>query len=150
MLAKTLAPLWGLAVAACVASVPSESLRSVEAIGRVLEEDSELGAQRNQAPHSGSLAAAVRAYVRGLDAIDFEGCPPDFTEAFERHRDAWHESIAFFDEHGDLRGELHELFDEIRRSSPEARNRLEAHEQAILDTWSEVEAAAVRHGAAAN
>ena len=136
-----------LAVAACATSPPSERARGVAAIRAVLEEDRALGARRNRAPESGSLAAAVRAYVEGLDAIDFGDCPADFTEAFTLHRDAWHRSIGFFAEHGDLRGELHELFDEIRESSPDARERLEGHEGAIRDTWADVEAAVARNGA---
>ena len=103
---------------------------------------------RNHASESAPLAEAVRAYARSLGAIDFSGCPAEFTEAFERHREAWLTSVELFEQYGELRGELHVLFDQIRESSPEARRRLENHEKAIWGTWAEVEAAAARHGVA--
>jgi len=135
-----------LALAACTAHAPPESTRAAVAIRAVLEADSELGGVRNHASESQPLAEAVRAYVGGLDAIDFGECPPDFTSAFRRHRDAWHESIRYFEEHDELRGELHDVFKEIRESGADARTRIEGIEKDILDTWAEVQAAVDRHG----
>ncbi len=139
-----------LTVAACAMNVPSESPPAAAAIRAVLEEDSKLGGVRNHAPESMPLAEAVRAYVRSLDAIDFGNCPPEFTSAFKRHRDAWHESIRYLEEHDEIRGEMHDLFDRIRGVSADARTRIEAVEKSIWGTWAEVEAAAERHGGGPN
>lgn len=135
-----------LALAACATPAPSKLPRAAAAIRTVLEADTELGSVRNHAPESMPLAEAVRAYVRGLDAIDFDECPPDFTAAFRRHRDAWQESIPYFEEHDRMRGELHDLFDKIRAVSVEARMGIESIEKSIWGTWAEVEAAVDRHG----
>jgi hypothetical protein len=129
-----------LLLAACATSAPSNSSSAAAAIRAVLEEDTRLGGVRNHAPEAMPLAEAVGAYVRGLDAIDFGECPADFTAAFERHRDAWQESIRYFEEYPEMRGELHDLFDRIRGVSTDARMRIESIEQNLRGTWAEVEA----------
>lgn len=134
-----------LALAACTGYAPSKSTRAAAAIRAVLEEDSELGGVRNHTSELQPLAEAVRAYVKGLDAIDFGKCPSDFTNAFKLHRDAWHESIRYFEEHDEMRGELHDLFDEIRGIDADARMRIEGIEMDIWGTWAEVESAVDRH-----
>lgn len=136
-----------LALAACATSAPPKPSPAVTAIRAVLQEDTGLGGVRNHAPESMPLAEAVEAYVSGLDTIDFGGCPADFIAAFERHRDAWRESIRYFEEFDGMRGELHDLFDEIREIDADSRRRIEAIEKGIWDTWAEVEAAVERHGA---
>ena len=135
-----------LALAACATSAPSKSSRAATAIRAVLEEDTRLGGVRNHAPESMPLAEAVRVYVRGLDAIDFGGCPSDFTAAFKRHRDAWQESIRYLEEYEEMRGEIHDLFDEIREVSADSRMRIESLEKGIWGSWAEVETAVDRHG----
>ncbi len=57
------------------------------------------------------------------------------------------ESIPYFEKHADMRGELHDLFDEIRGLGADAHERLERIEKEIWGTWAEVEAAVNRHGA---
>lgn len=135
-----------LVVAGCATPAPSK-LSHAAAIRAVLEEDAELGAVRNHASESMPLASAVAAYVRSLDAIDFRKCPADFTAAFERHRDAWQESVRHFEEYEEMRGELHDVFEQIRGVSEDARKRIETIENALHGTWAEVEAAVDRHGA---
>jgi len=117
------------------------------AIQRVFGVDAELGAARNHAPETGPLADAVREYVAGLENIDYDGCPEGFATAFGRHRAAWADSIDFFAQFGELRGEMHVLFEEIRRRGGETQDQLEAHEAEIWGTWSEVEDAAREAGA---
>ncbi len=119
----------------------------VIAIYDVLSIDSELGIIRNQATETRSLAAAIREYVASIDSVDFGACPADFAEAFRAHRNAWEESIPFFERFPDLRGEMHELFEQIRRQSVDVRDELERTEVPIWDTWREVEAVAADHGA---
>lgn len=79
-----------------------------------------------------------------LDSIDFSECPIEFAKAFERHRDAWEGSIPFFERFGHLRGELHELFEQIRNIDEATEAALKAHENQIWGTWAEVEAAAAK------
>lgn len=110
-------------------------------VARVLARDNELGKARNHAPETAPLAEAVARYVEGLDGLDFTGCPPAFAAAFSRHRDAWKESAPFFEDFAGLRGEMHDLFDEIR-SRDEPGKRLRALEDRIWGTWAEVEEAA--------
>lgn len=119
----------------------------VSAIIDVLSLDSELGLVRNSATQSASLAEAIRGYVTALDSMDFSGCPDDFTAAFAYHRNAWEESIPFFEPFSDMRGEMHELFDQIRERSAETHDGLERVEVRIWDSWREVEAVAADHGA---
>ena len=116
-----------------------------EAIRVVIEQDNWLGTVRNHAPENAPIARAVEAYVAGLDALDLEHCPPDFRLALRRHRNAWHDSIAFFEQHAELRGELHDVFDAIRAKGGTPRSGLEAVEAGIWGTWAEVEEAMNAH-----
>lgn len=116
-----------------------------EAIRSVMEQDTQLGTTRNHASENAPIARAVEEYVAGLDALDLEHCPQDFRLALRRHRDAWHDSIAFFEQHAELRGELHDVFDAIRAQGETARSGLEAVEAAIFGTWAEVEQAVNAH-----
>ncbi|MDX1741261.1 MAG: hypothetical protein R3178_08215 [Rhodothermales bacterium] len=119
----------------------------VTAIYDVLAIDSELGIIRNSATETKPLSTAIRNYVSALDTVDFSACPEDFTEAFRYHRNAWEESIPFFEPFGDLRGEMHDLFEEIRDQSMDTRDALERVEVPIWDSWREVEAVAADYGA---
>ena len=112
-----------------------------EAIEAVLARDAALGGARNHAPETGPIADAIRVYVEGLDAIDFSRCPPEFAAAFRRHREAWRASLPFFERFGDHRGEMHDVFEEIRATDDATRYELEGVEKRIWDTWAEVEAA---------
>ena len=126
-------------------NVPGQVPGYAEAILKVLEQDTRLGTVRNNAPRNAPIAEAVRDYVTGLDALDLNDCPPDFQRALRRHRDAWQASIAFFEQHEELRGELHEVWDDIRARGDEARQNLEQLEADILETWAEVETARDAH-----
>ena len=106
---------------------------------RILAEDSKLGKIRNYACERQSLSLTIHEYVQGLEALDFEACPAAFVTAFARHRRAWEAMIPVTDKHSELRGEMHDLFDQIALSadSTEYKTKLKA----IWDTWAEVEAA---------
>lgn len=122
-------------------STTHESPDYAQAIAVVLAEDSRLGAARNEATQTQPIGQVVREYVAGLDAIDLQYCPPEFVTALRRHRDAWHDSIEFFDQFGAYRGELHDVFDMIRAEDQTALEGLEKVESAIWSTWEEVEKA---------
>ena len=115
-----------------------------EAISTILTRDGELAAIRDHACEDTTLSATIRQYVAGIDALDFSGCPAEFTGAFRRHRDAWENSIAFFGQFDSLRGEMHLLFETIERGGESQKAAYEKELKAIMDTWSEVETAA-RH-----
>lgn len=114
-------------------------------IRKVLEQDTRLGTVRNNASRTGPIALAVEDYVAGLDALDLEYCPEDFRLALRRHRDAWYESVAFLEQHAELRGELHDVFDAIRAKGEKPREGLERVEAGIWETWAGVEASKNAH-----
>ena len=113
----------------------------------MISADERLGRTRNQSTHDGSLADAVRGYVKSLDRVDFGGCPADFVVAFQAHRDAWESSISFLAEFDELRGEMHDLFEVIRKTDLETGLRLERLESAIWSTWADVEEVAEKYRA---
>ncbi len=127
--------------------VPEAAVDYVTAIHDLLSIDSELGLVRNRASETKPVADAVREYVEGIDATDFSACPADFAAAFQWHRDAWRESIPFLEQFPDLRGEMHDVFDEIRSRGGETSLELERLEAQIWDSWREVEAVAADYGA---
>lgn len=118
----------------------------VVAMEAVFAADSAMGARRNHAPETDSLAAAVETYVRDLETLDFSVCPPEFARAFAGHREAWRQSLPFWRRFPDLRGEMHDLIEEIRRQEPEQEAELDSVLKQIWDTWGEVEAAAQAYG----
>lgn len=121
----------------CHRFVPAQA-----AIKRVYELDAVLAKQRDHLCEHEPLATSIRAYVLGLDNIDYSKCPDSFTAAYKKHRDAWNASIDFFEKHRKLRGEMHDLFDQIRKLGAAERQELETHNRAIMDTWKAVEVAA--------
>lgn len=121
-----------------------ESLDSTDfqaAMEAVISQDSKLGAARNEATRAQPIASVIENYVEALDALDLQQCPQDFAKAIRRHADAWRESISFFAQFEDLRGELHEVFEMIREQGGSARTGLEQAEAAIWSTWADVEKA---------
>lgn len=134
-----LAAILSLAGTAAVGNAENEASSYAAAIRAVIEQDSRLGKLRNHFSEDAPVARAVEEYVAGLDALDLEHCPPDFVRALHRHRDAWHGSIAFFEEFPNLRGEIHDVFEMIRARDHSSRARLEAVEAEILSTWVAVQ-----------
>ena len=134
-----------LAIAVILAACTETSVRVspapdyAEAIRAVIEQDHQLGTARNNASNNAPIARAVAKYVAGLDALDLHRCPADFVVALKRHRDAWHDSIEFFDQYAELRGELHDVFDAIRAKGETHRTMLAAIEADLWGTWEEVE-----------
>lgn len=132
-----------VALASAILSGCQSSLHTPEqraAIQAVIANDNELGAIRNAASETGPLADAVRDYVAGMDGIDFSKCPAEFTEAFQRHRDVWEQSLPFFEQHLELRGEMHDLFNKFK-ADPATMAQIDAIDRRIWDTWAMVERA---------
>jgi predicted enzyme related to lactoylglutathione lyase len=105
----------------------------------VLAQDKALGSIRDRASESGPLADAAQAYVVAIDALDFSECPPEFVEAFRTHREAWQDAVPMLERFPQLRGEMHDLFDQLKQD-PDTRSDMEALDKRIRDTWAEVEA----------
>lgn len=115
------------------------------AIQKVYEIDGVLAKQRDHLPENNSLAFAISSYVLGLDSIDYSQCPDEFAEAYKNHRDAWNDSIAFFKNHDELRGEMHALMEKLRQQDTAVSRELETKLKKVKDTWTEVESIAERH-----
>ncbi len=124
-----------------------QSMSPAEAIQIVLSADEQLGARRNQACKDIPVSTAIRQYVAGIDSLDFSACPEDFSTAFRRHRDAWAASVDYFAQFDNLRGEMHALFETIAEGDSAQAAGYDRAMKAIMDTWSEVEAAARRNAA---
>lgn len=127
------------ALALSNAAQPPHTEAQAACVERVLSEDDRLGRARNHAPEADSLALAVSRYVEALEQLDMRDCPADFRAAFDRHRQAWTKGADLFERHAKLRGEMHDLFDQIR-TGPDG-DELKAVEAGIWSTWAEVEAA---------
>ena len=63
-----------------------------------------------------SLSETIQVYVDSLSTLDFSSCPEKFASSFQEHIDAWKAMIAVTDNFPDLRGEMHDIFDEIEKS----------------------------------
>ncbi len=110
-----------------------------KAIEKVIAQDETLGGIRNHACETIPLAITIQQYADGLGEIDFSNCPEEFTKAFARHRDAWVQMIPFVEKYPDLRGEMHDLFDQFEKG--DEADIFKPLLKAIWDTWAEVEEA---------
>lgn len=100
--------------------------------------DDSLGRVRNHACERLPLGATIRAYVAGMETINFTDCPPDFSDGFRQHIAAWNALLPFADQHPALRGEMHALFKQLE-SGPDGA-AFKAAVQKVWDTWALVEA----------
>ena len=121
-------------------------ITSEQAIRSVLARDELIGKERNLNPHRMSLAESVRQYVEGMEAIDTSDCPDDFTRAFRRHQAAWVDLEQPLEQYGDLRGEMHDLFDIIEGPDNPGAEDFKPLVANIWSTWEEVQASLDRHG----
>lgn len=72
--------------------------------------------------------------------MDYNGCPPGFTQAMRTHADAWSKLPSITDQFPDKRGEMHDLFS-ILKAGPEGE-AFSLLEDEVWATWEEVEKAA--------
>jgi len=143
---RSLVRIAPLALALACAATPEPPADPGAAIQRVLAADAELSDARNHAPERGSMSAAMRAYVAGLDRLDLAGCPDDFRAALHAHRDAWSAAAAALEPYSALRGEMHAVLERIAADGTPEAAAVAAAIDAVWSTWSAVEAALVRHG----
>lgn len=96
---------------------------------------------------------AIAAYVTSMKGLKLELCPPEFRDAILRHLSAW-ESLALqlarepqsFGE-GVFQGLINSLNGEFDGGSGRMQKARDARVDAILATWGDVEAIALRYGA---
>ena len=112
---------------------------SQECVAYIFKTDDSLGTVRNHSCEKISLSQTIKQYTAELNKLDFSNCPEDFSNAFEAHITAWDKMTEVTDRHNELRGEMHDLFDSIEKStdSSEFKVRLKA----IWNTWKPIEAA---------
>ena len=126
---------------------PSNEKRAVEptvtqgksCIDSVMKQDSLLGEKRNTDSRQVPLSQAIRDYTVGIENINFASCPPAFTTAFQKHKEAWTAMTTVTDQYPAIRGELHELFQQLEKSNHAAE--FKQHLRAVNDTWTAVEKA---------
>jgi len=117
----------------------STNLSSRDCVKSVIALDDSLGKVRNHACETLSLAQTIQNYANGLQRIDFRNCPPGFTAAFAKHRQAWLDMIPLAETHPELRGEMHVLFDKLEKGAD--AETFKPLLKAIWDTWAEIETA---------
>jgi len=87
-----------------------------------------------------SLSETIINYTRDLKSLDFSNCPNDFKIAFEKHIKAWLNFKTLSDKYSSIRGELHDIFDELEKSEDSiVFKQLVGN---IWDTWKLVEQSA--------
>ena len=147
---KNITPYWNKATWLCLlffcigsvgifAQDDGEKDLSKACIDYVMAADSILGGERNHACKVKPLSEVIGEYVAGLEKLNFGYCPTEFTAAFKSHMEAWTAMIEVTDQFPDLRGEMHDLFDEIEKS--EHASVFKAKLKDIWDTWNAVEKA---------
>jgi hypothetical protein len=106
-------------------------------IHRIIILDDSLGRVRNRICKTTSLSSAIRQYINAVDKFDLKNCPKDFIEAYKNHIQAWSDILTVTDQYPDLRGEMHDLFDELETGiySDSFKTLLKL----IWDTWKKVE-----------
>lgn len=113
--------------------------RAKSCIESVIAKDDSLGAVRNHACEKIPLAATIAQYADGMEKLDFSACPEDFKLAFSNHIAAWRNMIPIVEKHPGLRGEMHDLFEELENG--EDAETFKPLMKAIWDTWGAVELA---------
>ena len=108
-----------------------------QCIQNIIANDASLGKIRNHACENISLTETIINYVDGIGELDFTQCPMTFLHAFDRHIKAWQEMTEVTDEYDSLRGEMHVLFDQIKKG-PHAET-FEVRLKKIWDTWADIE-----------
>ena len=110
---------------------PNNCIKSIIAI------DDSLGSLRNNQCKEISLSETIKNYTASLTSLDYSQCPQSFSNAFKSHIDAWNNVTEITDNYSELRGEMHDLFDQIKITPDSTKfNSLVAK---IWSTWAEIE-----------
>ena len=120
-------------------NAPSYLINDQSCIEHIISVDDSIGKIRNYNCEKISLSATIRIYTSGLEELDFSACPEDFTVAFNAHIQAWKDMTTLTDKYLRLRGEMHDLFDEIEAG--EDAEEFKPLLDNIWSTWAEIEKA---------
>ena len=118
-------------------SVLPDSLKTAQCIKEVFALDDSLGSVRNHACESIPLSETIINYTTALKSLNYQQCPKAFAQAFNTHWKAWDEMIPVVNKYPDLRGEMHDLFDQIEKGPDSSTFKIKL--KAIWDTWAIVE-----------
>lgn len=99
--------------------------------------DEKAGKIRNHRCENASLSSAIEEYIAQLENVDYSNCPAEFGKSFRAHIEAWRSTITIAKKHDALRGEMHDLFDEINESQDSTE--FTKLVKGIWDTWRDVE-----------
>lgn len=108
-----------------------------ECITSIIAADDSLGKIRNHACENGTLSMSIRNYVSVLKKLNFKNCPPGFEKAFDKHKKAWVTMLKITNKYPDMRGEMHELFDQLEKGNDAIE--FKKYLKQIWDTWTEIE-----------
>ena len=119
-------------------STGTKENKAKQCMEKALAFDEEAGKKRNHACEKVSLSQTIKDYIKTLEEIDYSDCTAEFEAAFKDHMKAWESILTITDNYPDLRGELHDLFEQIGEGPDgEAFKKLV---EGIWDTWEVVEA----------
>lgn len=120
-------------------SEKSIAVSSKECISKLLEMDDSLGTVRNYACETISLSETIENYAEAMANLPTTSCPEKFVSAYQKHQEAWVAMKSVADQYPDLRGEMHDLFDQIAATKDSVTFKPLLKD--IWDTWAEVEKA---------
>lgn len=137
----------GISVLACnphgqrnmVTNSQNSKSRSGECIENIIQVDQKLGKIRNHSSEKISLSETITEYTDSLSSLNYDDCPGQFTTAFKEHIEAWKDVKRVTDNYLELRGEMHDLFDELEKGKDSIEFKLLS--KRIWDTWGKVELA---------
>lgn len=115
----------------------SKSDKELNCMLQIFAADDSLGSIRNHDPEKIELGVSIERYTSALNQLDFTNCPNDFQEAYQKHIFAWMKMTRVAHRFPDLRGEMHDLFDEIEES--EMQDQFKPLLKEIWDTWAVIE-----------
>ena len=114
-----------------------DSLLIAQCIKNVFSIDDSLGSVRNHACETIALSQTISNYTSALKKLNFKDCPEEFKKAFKDHWIAWDDMIPVVNNYPDLRGEMHDLFDQIEIGADSSAFNIKL--KAIWDTWAIIE-----------
>jgi hypothetical protein len=140
----TLVLLTSLLVVSCGNTDANQSTSTVEdapcnCIFAVIDADAKAGKIRNHSCEQKPLSQTIVDYVGAIRNFNYEGCPDEFKRAMLLHADAWNDLLPVARQFPDKRGEMHDLFTELKSGPGGEEFSLLVDE--VWATWADVEKA---------
>jgi hypothetical protein len=108
-------------------------------ITAVIAADEVAGKTRNHACERQSLSLTIVDYERAIRNFDYRDCPDEFSQAMFLHADAWKVLLPIVQQFPNMRGEMHDLFSELKSGPGGEEFSLLVDE--VWATWADVEEA---------